>query len=212
MARNDKFYAVALTDGRTGIFTDWNGAKAFIATCPSSAKYKKLGDRPSAQDYLDAIGSMTAPVPTTGGPACDPGVLLAYVDGSFNPKTSVWGYGVYLADPNRPGFEPVEISGSGTKYADSNNAIGEVYAAMTAVKRAIDLGYKDVLIVHDHDGVQAWVTGQWDATIEMTQVYRDWMKKQGKKIQIKFRHVKGHSGDPLNELVDRLAKQGCGVA
>lgn len=212
MARNDKFYAVALIDGRTGIFTDWGEAQKFIQSCPSSAKYKKLGDRPSAQDYLDSIGVMTVPDAAPGEPACDPGVLLAYVDGSFNPKTSVWGYGVCLTDPNKPGFEPIEVSGSGTKYADSNNAIGEVYAAMTAVKHAIDLGYKDVLIVHDHDGVQAWVTGQWDATIEMTRVYRDWMRRQGKKIGIKFRHVKGHSGDPLNERVDRLAKQGCGVA
>lgn len=209
-----KSYGVVLSDGRSGVFDSWPDAKAFIASYPSNAKYKSFPSRPDAEKY---VADLTAePVGTSETQAMpDTAVVsetdcIAYVDGSFNAKKNVWGYGVVMYRTEAPDAHE-EFSGSGDAYAESRNVTGEVYGAMVAVKRAIAAGMKSVTIYHDYAGIADWVTGAWAAKNEMTRKYKAFMTAQSRHIEIRFVKVAGHTGVELNERCDVLAKAACGV-
>lgn len=65
MSKAVKFYAVALSNGDTKILTDWDDAKAFIATCPSKAQYKKHPSENAAQAWIDELTGATPAAPET---------------------------------------------------------------------------------------------------------------------------------------------------
>ena len=205
------FYAVVLRDGRSDILTDWASAQAFIRTNPSAAAYKKHDTREDAEGYVRQIlSSRGVNDDSHEDVTVGENGIIAYVDGSYNADKGTWGYAAVLF---RPGCESDahEISGSGDKYADSRNVTGEVYAAMSAVKYAVSQKYSEIVIAHDYAGIASWVNGAWKARSEMTQAYRDYMLRQSKKIDIKFKKVDGHTGVEFNERADRLAKAACGV-
>ena len=131
------------------------------------------------------------------------GTCIAYVDGSFNSKTNIYGYGVLFL----PNNEIYQGTGNNTEASSMRNVAGELCGAMRAVKEAIQLGYKEIIIHHDYEGIAKWVTGQWKANLTCTQQYVEYMKKHQKKINIKFKKVAAHTGVLYNEKVDQLAKE-----
>lgn len=132
----------------------------------------------------------------------------AWVDGSYNTRNGLAGYGVYLI----VGSESLEMSGSVTKFDNSSrNVVGETTAAIIAVQEAIARGCTDVIIRYDYEGVEKWITGEWTCRKPISKQYRDKMYELMKRIGITFEHVKAHSGDENNNRADRLAKQGCGL-
>lgn len=132
----------------------------------------------------------------------------AWVDGSFNEHNGLAGYGVYLI----VGDESFEMSGSVTKFDNSSrNIVGEVTAAITAIKRAIDEGCSKITVYYDCAGIEGWATGEWKRNIPLTQAYHEDVNELMKSIDVTFKHVKAHSGDEGNNRADRLAKQGCGL-
>jgi len=132
----------------------------------------------------------------------------AWVDGSFNVHNGLAGYGVYLII----GGESLEMSGSVTRFDNSSrNIVGEVTAAITAIKRAIDEGCSKITVFYDYAGIENWATGAWKRNIPLTQAYHEDVNELMKSIDVSFQHVKAHSGDENNNLADRLAKQGCGL-
>lgn len=204
-----KFYGVVLRDGRTGMFGTWPDAQAFIRTCPSSAKYKGFPTEQEAADFVTSVSGLTKP----GVPADVPSgasTCVAYVDGSFEKRSGVWGYGVVLYPEDDPDGK-TELSGSGKAFAEHRNVTGEVYGAMVAVREAIKRGFRSVTIYHDYTGIADWVTGAWQANNDMTQKYAAWMRTKMSRIDIKFVKVDGHTGVELNERCDVLAKTAAGV-
>ena len=132
----------------------------------------------------------------------------AWVDGSYNTRNRLAGYGVYL----RIGGEDYEIYGSVTKCGDSSrNILGEVSAAIVAIKRAIFERCSKIVIHYDYAGIEKWATGEWKRNIPLTQAYHEDVNELMKSIDVSFQHVKAHSGDENNNRTDRLAKQGCGL-
>lgn len=202
-----KYYAAALTDGKTGTFTDWNACKAFIATCPSGARYKSFATQAEADAFL---APAEPAVPGHDAPAAENTHFdaVAYTDGSFNAKTGIWGYGCVI---ELDSGETVELSGHGKKYADARNVAGEICGAIKAVERAIALGCKTVQIRHDYTGIAAWATGDWSCNQPLTRGYRDYMAKLSESIDVSFKHVKGHTGVRGNERADQLAGLACGA-
>ena len=132
----------------------------------------------------------------------------AWVDGSYNNSNGLAGYGVYLIVGN----EAQEMSGSVTKFDNSSrNIVGEVTAAITAIKRAIDEGCSKITVYYDYAGIENWATGAWKRNKQLTKDYHAEVNDLMKSIEVTFTHVKAHSGDEGNNRADRLAKQGCGL-
>lgn len=132
----------------------------------------------------------------------------AWVDGSYNNNNGLVGYGVYLI----VGKEAQEMSGSVTKFDNSSrNIVGEVTAAITAIKRAIDEGCSKITVYYDYAGIENWATGSWKRNKQLTKDYHAEVNDLMKSIEVTFTHVKAHSGDEGNNRADYLAKLGCGI-
>lgn len=133
----------------------------------------------------------------------------AFVDGSFDEKSSRYGWAFVIVDGN--GNIVVKENGVGTNAdaATTRNVAGELSAAMRAAHWAAKNGVA-IRLHHDYLGVAAWVIGSWKAKNPITQAYREFMDKYYKKGVIEFVHVKGHSGIIGNELADKLAREALG--
>ena len=212
-----KFYAVVLQNDTDGIFSTWDEAQKFIRTCPNSAKYKRFDTKAMAEDYISTIkaGQITTHNTTTNPEMLNEDIseehAIAFVDGSFNPDTNTWGYGIVFF-PSNDKSKMQTLCGSGTAYAHTRNIAGELSATMKAVSMAIKGGFKRITIYYDYAGIMAWATGAWSANQECTRKYAEWINGKRDFIDIVFAHTKGHTGIEYNEMADQLAKKGCNVA
>lgn len=131
----------------------------------------------------------------------------AYIDGSFNPNTNVYGCGGILMD--QYGREHlICISGNDQNMAKMRNVAGEILGATSVIRMALELGMKKLTIFHDYEGIAKWPLQEWKCKKPETKAYAMsvWeAMEQG--LRIYFRHVKSHSGIEGNERADYLAKE-----
>lgn len=133
----------------------------------------------------------------------------AYVDGSFNQRSFVYGSGIVIIVNNEVVHEQ-SLSGNDPILAKQRNVAGEMRAAMAAMKFAIN-NYMTSLVIHyDYLGIEKWVTGEWKRNNDYTECYHEFMNKMMKdhNISVYFRKVKAHSNDRFNDRADELAKKG----
>ncbi|XP_037888460.1 ribonuclease H1 [Glossina fuscipes] len=148
------------------------------------------------------------------------GYILAYTDGScFNNggKNASAGFGVYFGD-NHPLNVAEPVTGRVT------NNVGEIQAAIYAVKTAQKLGINKLCISTDSqfliNAVTLWIKG-WKA--------KNWHLKSGDRVKnevdfkeldnllqdqsldVKWNYVKAHKGIKGNEMADKLAKTGAEI-
>lgn len=135
--------------------------------------------------------------------------IHAYVDGSYQQFTRTYGFGVVLCVGDRV-FEE-NGSGNNWKLANLRNVTGELLGSMYAIRWAIENNFKKVIIYHDYTGVCEWAVGNWKGKKEETKEYINFIKECEKWIVIEFVKVKAHSGNPKNDMADRLAKDAAGV-
>ena len=135
-------------------------------------------------------------------------MLEMYIDGCYNTKTNTYGYGVVVVYEGKK-LHMKSFKGTPDKV-QFRNVAGEVDASIYAMKYAQDNGYSSVTIYTDYEGVIKWCTGEWKAKNSLTQYYRDLYLELSSSIDIKFVKIKSHTGHPLNELADSLAKKGAG--
>lgn len=212
-----KFYAVRKGKS-TGIFMTWNECKDAVDGY-SGAEYKGFLTIEEAQEYLGG-GKTKSPSESIKGSSeeiknkgehfeVNANSVIAYVDGSYSEELNRYSYGMILLLPNG---ETIEDGGYGDdeQALSSRNVAGELLGTMTAVKKAIDLGYKSIKIFHDYEGIAKWYTGEWKAKSHVAIKYQEFMSSKT-EIDIKFQWVKGHSGNYYNELVDKLAKQALSI-
>lgn len=195
----NKVYAVKV--GRTtGIFYDWNECKKSINGYPN-AKYKSFTNEEDAKNYLNEDSSRK--------PSVTKNTAVAYVDGSFNEVTRKYGSGVVMFFDSKT----IELSQSGKneELVQMRNVGGELTAVSMAVKEAIRLGAKRIIIYHDYAGISEWVNGGWKTNKNATIRYKKFIQEQSKNIKIMFQKVEAHSGDKYNDMADKLAKQSVGI-
>lgn len=133
----------------------------------------------------------------------------AYVDGSFNKRSFVYGSGIVIIVNNEVVHEQ-SLSGNDPILSKQRNVAGEMRAAMAAMKFAIN-NYMTSLVIHyDYLGIEKWVTGEWKRNNDYTECYHEFMNKMIKdhNISVYFRKVKAHSNDRFNDRADELAKKG----
>ena len=133
--------------------------------------------------------------------------IIAYVDGSFNKETKVYGSGIVLLE----GDNVITTKQThGTKMNAIWNVAGEISAAAGAVKLAEEFMPDHLIIRYDYEGIEKWATGQWKAKNDFTAKYAEFMNKK-RDFDISYEHVKAHTGDKYNEMADDLALEAAGV-
>ena len=135
----------------------------------------------------------------------------AFVDGSYNPTTKVYGCGGFLID-HLGKKHIIQTSGKDPNMAKMRNVAGEILGAVRAVLLAKELGMRTLTIFHDYEGIAAWPLGRWRCKKKETREYAMFIwTAMNLGLKIHFRHVKGHSGISENEEADQLAKLAVGL-
>ena len=191
-----KYYAVR--KGRnTGIYRTWDECKSQVFQY-AGAEYKSFTTEQEALEYIGRLKNNDVQSES-----------YAYVDGSFNIVTGVYGYGGFLVYNNEKYI--ITGSGSDSEMASMRNVAGEILGSMAAVKKAIELGLKDISIFYDYAGIKAWAVGEWKRNKKGTIEYYNYITSVRDSINIRFVKVRGHSGVEGNEEADRLAKRAVGL-
>nr|WP_308668701.1 ribonuclease H family protein [uncultured Agathobacter sp.] len=204
-----KYYAVK--KGKVpGIYLSWNDCKAMVDGY-QGAVYKSFKTIEEAEKFITGekiISGLKASGKNTSesGETCS---TYAFVDGSFNKATHTYGYGGFLVTDN----EKYVLQGADNdaEMATMRNVAGEIKGAEAAVKKAIELGIKELVIYYDYMGIEMWATGAWKRNKAGTIAYHDYIMSVREQIKLTFVKVKGHSGVEGNEEADKLAKQAVGI-
>lgn len=146
------------------------------------------------------------------------------VDGSFNTETSVYGAGIIQYDKDLNIALQRRASGSKPEFAKSRNIAGETVALATAINLATQQDLSEITVICDYEGdfrwlapksvivnnVACWGNKKSTPIAEYHSKVMDYAKEHGLE-NIHFVWVRGHQGIDSNELVDKLAKQACGL-
>ena len=198
-----KYYAVK-NGYHTGIYETWEECEREVRGY-SGAQYKSFGSLDDAWEYLGVNTQMSL----FDEDAPEENTAVAYVDGSFNIETGVFGCGVVIFCNGKE--ETFSKKFSDPEMATMRNVAGEIEGAMLAMRYCVDNNIEEIDIYYDYEGIEKWCSGEWKTNKEGTAAYKRYFDEVSKKVKINFVKVKGHSGDKYNDLADRLAKEAVGV-
>lgn len=147
----------------------------------------------------------------------------AYVDGSFNKKTNVYGYGGFIDVSGRR----YVLSGSQNdkKYVSMGSSAGEIMGAIAVLEKVKELGLDEILIHHDAMVLQDWLKPACKNKTEICSRYRELVNSLAHDgVTLRFNHVKSHvpvkeaalfsntfSQNRGMDVADRLAKEAVGI-
>lgn len=201
-----KFYAVRV--GSTpGIYLSWAECEAVTKGHPG-AVFKSFKTRDEAEEFMNEaafVNKVEGTEKTTDALT----MPYAFVDGSFNIKTHCYGYGGFLVHDGVK--EVLQGHGDDPEMASMRNVAGEVCGSMAAIRRAVELGLRELTIYYDYMGIEMWAKGSWKRNKKGTIAYHDYIQSVENVIKLNFVKVKGHSGVEGNEEADRLAKEAVGI-
>lgn len=143
---------------------------------------------------------------------------IVYTDGSFrNTPFGPFYAGaaaIIIGDEVRPSHLLSKVGND--DIVSMQNVAGEIIAVMAALEHLLNIvkvqPTDTIEIRYDYLGIEAWTKdknepGYWKAKNPTTQAYRGYIQTVVRqRCKVKFTHVKGHSGDPGNNLVDHMCR------
>lgn len=227
----EKFYAVKVGKN-PGIYKTWDECKANVDGY-SGALYKSFKTMNEAYDYMGIVNDTqhnnnskvsvanntqeskelnmctNYDVIDISMKECITNTPYAFVDGSYNARNNVYGYGGFLIANGKKYI----LSGHGSEpdMASMRNVAGEVLGSEAAIRKALELGLKEITIYYDYAGIEMWALGNWKRNKKGTIAYYEFVNSIRHDISIYFVKVKGHSGIEGNEEADILAKKAVGI-
>ena len=200
-----KYYAVK-SGRKTGIFESWSECEEQIKGY-SGALFEGFSDIASAKAYIGEACSCETDQSIELPKEKE---LYAYVDGSYNIKTKVFGYGVVLIHSDGTTKELLG-SGDSESAASMRNVAGELKGAFTAMQYAVNNRYASLTVFHDYEGVAKWAEHKWKTNLPETRAYAEFCDKIRKALNLSFVKVDAHTGVLYNERADVLAKTAVGI-
>ena len=200
-----KFYAVR--QGRTtGVFDSWDACRKQVHKFPG-AEYKAFPTREEAFSFLSLDEKPLNKTTETSELSSDSQITI-WVDGSCFPQgdgSLRIGWGLLV---KQDGEEVYRAKGNDIppEAHRHRNVAGEIFAILKALEWCQAQGITEVSLYFDYQGLESWATGVWQAKLPFTQSYARAVKASD--ITIHWIKVKAHSGNPENEIVDQLAKEG----
>lgn len=202
----NKYYAVKV--GKTpGIYNSWDECKANVDGY-SEALYKSFKTLQEAKEYMGVVEKLSIKNEASAKNLVSE-KPYAFVDGSFNPATNVYGYGGFLIADGKKYI--LTGSGDDPEMSSMRNVAGEVLGSQAAMEKAMELGLKEITIYYDYAGIEMWALGNWKRNKKGTIAYYDFVNSIRHKLALYFVKVKGHSGVEGNEEADILAKKAVGI-
>lgn len=190
-----KFYAVK-NGKKTGIFSTWDECKEQVFGF-KGAIYKSFKTLSEAENFLEEKEKTISGVEKVEG-------VYAYIDGSFDRTSGIYGSGVVIVDDE--GKHEYKHAGNREDYAQLHNVAGELEAAKFVMWYAVDKKISEITLFYDYQGIEDWATGTWQAKLPYTQDYVKFYNKVKTRVKVNFVKVEAHTGVELNEHVDKLAK------
>jgi ribonuclease HI len=172
--------------GRAGI-SSLTGAKSKSKSGSAGASSRRASSPSSSPS--------SRPPPPVEAP---PGVVIAYADGACSGNPGPAGLGVVMLDDTQQ-VEVSEHIGVGT-----NNI-----AELSAIGRALDLvpDPHRALVIYTDSGYAIGVLSKgWKAKAN-TALVAQLRARLAERSAVRFVHVRGHAGVPLNERADELARE-----
>ena len=198
-----KFYAVR-NGYHTGIYNTWEECRKEVSGY-SGAEYKSFQSLKDAEKYLginSQISLFDESIPQKN-------TAVAYVDGSYNIKTKIFGCGVVIFYDGKD--TTFSKSFSDPEMAVMRNVAGEIEGAKLAMQYCLDNNIEEIDIYYDYEGIEKWCSGAWKTNKQGTIAYKQFYNEAIKNVKVNFIKVKGHSGDKYNDMADRLAKDAVGI-
>lgn len=210
-----KIYAVK-RGSRPGIYHTWPEAEAQVKGF-AGARYKGFATEAEARNWLENESESRAAASSGSRGAKESaerpaaGEIIVYTDGGALGNPGPGGYGVVIEDAR--GVR--EYSGG---FLRTTNNRMELTACIVALRQLLDSG--DRIILHsDSSYVVNGLTKGWAKSWRR----RGWLKSNGEpalnpdlwqellelaeKLDVRFRWVRGHAGNPRNERCDSLVQQ-----
>ena len=200
-----KFYAVRR--GRTtGVFDSWDACRKQVYKFPG-AEYKAFSTKEEAYSFLSLAENPLNKTTETSELSSDSQITI-WVDGSCFPQgdgSLRIGWGLLV---KQDGEEVYRAKGNDIppEAHRHRNVAGEILGILKALEWCQAQGIREVSLYFDYQGLESWATGVWRAKLPFTQFYAQTMNASD--ITIHWIKVKAHSGNPENEIVDQLAKEG----
>ncbi|TGA96342.1 hypothetical protein E4665_15875 [Sporolactobacillus shoreae] len=194
----DKAYYVIQSNQISGIFTETKLVEPFIKH-GIDVKIEKHKTLKEAQQHFQQLKANEQAV-------------IAYVDGSYCTTTMLSGYAYLLITHQRIIFE-----NKGASFCDNDmrHLNGELEAVMNCILKAIELGFKKIIIRYDAAVIFAWSNKesrhkQSSSSRMLSKRYFEFITRARAYIEIEFEKITAHNHRYYNDRVDFLAKQAAG--
>ncbi|EIF6167198.1 ribonuclease H family protein [Clostridium perfringens] len=201
-----KYYAIA--KGKSGIpkiVETWTECQKEVIGC-KGAKYKSFASKEEAEKFISIHENGGSFEEVKGNEEVKDDLIYIYVDGSFMVSKENYSYGFLVVENDEILYEDNGV-GYDKEAIALRNVSGEVEGAMKAIEYAIENGYKDIVLCYDYQGIESWALGTWKRNNRITQNYNEFMQEKFKLIKVRFKKIKGHSGNKFNDRADILAKK-----